>query len=318
MAVLLLCGMTACGSESAAESESETECSSVAEEAKIETSGEIEPRMMDGDEVTLGAELQLGAQVAIENSVVEKWAETTAAVEIYAEPNIENVIGMTEAGEDFVYSETDDPMWYLITTRDGGDGYIYGENLHRLNGTEVMEETLAEEAVAAALEELEEKLPDGKYWNHIGTELAWGEESPFSVTDTPCSNNQNGTLYCNFYNGTSADYFTYGKLCQCLGFASLLSDEVFGEGAPVHIYYDPRLLRVGDHIRLQEYEHSMTVTEITDDYITVAEVNANYEDCKISWSTQLSREKLRSIEWDAEYILRYPLCPDGEGGFTEW
>lgn len=311
LAVFLLCGLTACGEDETANSE----CSSAAE---VEELAEIEPRMISGDELPLGAEIALKIENEITNAVVVNWAETPTAVNIYAEPNAENVIGTTEAGEDFVYEETDDPMWYKITTRDGGDGYIYGEEFYRVDGDEAASVSLARESVEAALDDLREKLPDGKYWNHIGTELAWGEESPFIVTDTPCNNNQNGTLYCNFYNGTSVAYFSYDKLCQCLGFASLLSDEVFGESAPVHIYYDPKLLRVGDHIRLREYEHSMTVTEITDEYITVAEVNANYNDCKISWSTQLSMDELHDIEWDAEYISRYPLCPDGEGGFTEW
>ena len=59
----------------------------------------------------------------------------------------------------------------------------------------------------------------------------------------------------------------------------------------------------------------MTVVEKSEDGVTVAEVNENYEDCLISWTRQISYYELEELAWDSEYISRYPFYPDGEDGF---
>lgn len=247
------------------------------------------------------------------------WAETKIAVPIYAKPEPGEAIAQTEPGQDFTYNETDDPMWYEVTLSNGTTGFVYGEYLFRPDeNSATSASSLAEETLQSRLSLLMQKLPEGKYWNHAGQYLDWGEESPFAVTDTPCDHSGYGYIYCNYYNGTTSDFFSYDALCQCLGFASLLSDQLFGQNAPVHIFYDPDLLRVGDHIRLGEYEHSMTVIELTEDYVTLGEVNRNYEDCRISWSRQMTLYELYELDWDAEYLSRYPLCPNGDGTFAEW
>lgn len=271
-------------------------------EANLET--ELEP---DTDAVEAVAEVEINM------------AETIISVPIYAAPEVSEVIANSVPEQDFAYIETENPLWFSVTLSEGKTGYIYGEQLFRLdeNGQPVAK-SLAEESLDATIETLKSKLPEGKYWNHYGQDLAWGEESPFTVTDTPCYHSTYGFGYCNFYNGASIELFSYGGLRQCLGFASFLSDQLFGIDAPLHIFYDPDLLRVGDHIRLGDYEHSMTVIDMNDEYVTLGEVNQNYEDCKISWSRQMYWSEIYALNWDAEYISRYPLCPDENGGFTQW
>ena len=66
----------------------------------------------------------------------------------------------------------------------------------------------------------------------------------------------------------------YGDETQCLGYASIISDLLFGYDAPITEFYDFDELRIGDHIRMGWYEHSMIVTDIDwdTDTITVTEV----------------------------------------------
>ena len=129
-----------------------------------------------------------------------------------------------------------------------------------------------------------------------------------SVTDTPCAHRHNGYSYCNVYSGAMLDFFpSYTSLRQCLGYATLISDLVFGTDAPITEYSDFYDLRIGDHIRLFYYEHSMIVTDIDweTETITVTEVNADYENCQISWSRQFTRTQLQRMEGWIRYFTRY-------------
>ena len=205
-------------------------------------------------------------------------------------------------------------LWYAVADENGQQGYVYTGDIQLKKNGELQSTNAAEEAVKQKFALLREKLPEGKYWNHMGTDLPFGEGDPWSVTDEPCEHSIYGELYCNFYDGATLNLFPqYGYLCQCLGFASFLSDQVFGKDAPLHYFYDYDQLRVGDQIRLNEYEHSMVVAEKTDEYVKVAEVNADYEDCLISWSREISRYELDELSWDLEFITRYPVLRDEEG-----
>lgn len=157
------------------------------------------------------------------------------------------------------------------------------------------------EDVESALAALRREFPDGSYWNHMD-----GEEEG-AVTDTPCQHSVYGEDFCNHYSGgTQALFPQYSPMCQCLGFAALLSDRIFGEDAPLRVHRDFNSLLPGDHIRLTEAQHSMIVVEKEEDGVTVAEVNSDYETCQISWGRFVSREELSSYGENIEYITRYP------------
>lgn len=238
----------------------------------------------------------------------------TAAVSLHQEPRLGIPLVALAAGQEVSALPTDDPLWYAVTLEDGTAGYLCGDCLVPVEGGPSLFEERFQETAA----QLREKLPQDKYWNHMGDDsIPWGAETPWSVTDTPCDNWAWGERYCNTYNGATAALFG-GDMNQCLGFASLLSDQFFGEAADLHVFYDLDLLRLGDHIRLGEYEHSMTVVAMDDEGVTVAECNENYEDCRISWDRKLSWRELENLAWDSEYISRYPLRPDGDGGFAAW
>lgn len=255
-------------------------------------------------------------------------AALSAEAPLYSAPDGASAVAdSVPAGRELRVIATEDPLWYSLISDDAAAvlkdedtlGYLYGEQLHRLDETGgTAAQSMFAEYAAERFAQLQEDFPEGKYWNHMGMDLPFGEETPFIVTDIPCDHYENGEYYCNFYNGKTEELFYSSTLCECLGFASLLSDQVFGTEPALHVHYDYDLLRVGDHIRLEEYEHSMTVVEKNDDYVVVAEVNQDYNDCLISWSRRITRWELLDLSWDSEYISRYPLCPDGNGGYVPW
>lgn len=153
---------------------------------------------------------------------------------------------------------------------------------------------------------LQKRFPSGKYWNHRSAGITDGRESWETVTNTPCNHAANGIYYCNTYYGVSS-VPVIGDTCswQCLGFASMLSDQLFGKNAPVRTFRDFDQLQIGDQIRLLSAEHSMVVIEKSRDSIAVAEVNADYSSCRISWGRRLSRRELEN-SGGALYITRYP------------
>lgn len=245
-------------------------------------------------------------------------AQAVSTIPLYDQPG-GSPIGEVAAGQKIEASPTEDPLWYAVADLNKGlSGFLYGEELYREGEDgKASSRTLFQEYAEEKLAALRRQFPEGMYWNHE-EELPYGQESPLSVTSEPCDHDVYGELYCNFYNGATARLYPDSTICQCLGFASYLSDSLFTEAAPFHVFYDYDRLRVGDHIRLYEYEHSMTVVEKTEDYVTVAEVNQNYLDCRIGWTRQLSRWDLDDLSWDLQYISRYPLCPSEDGGFEAW
>lgn len=160
-----------------------------------------------------------------------------------------------------------------------------------------------EEAAAQKLEALREAFPHGAYWNHVGLE-DWDERT---VTQTPCDHQRFGYVYCNSHQGALQALFPDDDpMIQCLGFAALLSDLVFGEEAPVTAFTDYTQLRVGDHIRLLYTEHSMTVLTVGEAGVTVVECNTDYEHCQIQWDRLLTWEELAAHAYEMECTTRYP------------
>lgn len=218
--------------------------------------------------------------------------------------------GFIAAGETLTVWATDSMVWFSCS-----QGYLYGEDLYAVYGEETSQASLVHSLLEQRLRALEEQLPQGLYWNHAGQDLPWGLETPFSVTDAPCEHSLYDHLYCNLYESPAHALFPeYDHLCQCLGFACLLSDQLFGLEAPLFFLEDYDALRVGDHIRLWEYEHSMVVRSVDEEGLTFAEVNPGYEDCAISWDRYCTWEEWESsYAWDIQCVItRYPLLWDGE------
>lgn len=147
------------------------------------------------------------------------------------------------------------------------------------------------------LDELKTMFPDGKYWNSKGC----GSMSYLNVTDVPCCHSIFGELYCNTYNGRSSEAYPYvDTSTQCWGFASMLSDFVFGKDTPAVRFLNYDNIHIGDQAVIYNNSHTVFVIDKTDEYVVVAECNADYEACMISWGRKIPRE-----EFTGFYITRW-------------
>lgn len=159
---------------------------------------------------------------------------------------------------------------------------------------------------------LEEKLeifmeifPNGTYWNNVGYN---GEGSDYlNISNTPCHHREFQD-YCNNYMGKTAELFPWGRNIQCLGFASMLSDFLFGKDAEIEEFYDWKELKVGDHVRINSDTefHSMIIIEITDDYVKVAECNNNFQQCMIRWGREIQINTLLYGLGHCQFFRRIP------------
>lgn len=147
---------------------------------------------------------------------------------------------------------------------------------------------------------LQKMFPKGAYWNHMENSSADGDNI-YSVTDIPCNHLQNGEEYCNSYHGKSDEAYPYkATSIQCWGFASMLSDMVFGADAPVKKFYNYDEIRIGDQARIGCDYHTIFIIDKTDEYVVVAECNEDLETCKINWGRKIAKEDLEG--W---YITRW-------------
>lgn len=150
------------------------------------------------------------------------------------------------------------------------------------------------------LTELMERFPSGRYWNRADVE----EQETVAydhISDKSCNHNSNGNKLCMIYEGRSNEAYPYkvaGR--QSVGFASVLSDIVFGKELSAYSFTDYASVREGDQARIDNDTHTVFVQEKTDEYIIVAEVNENGNDCIISWGRKLVKSQLKG----AFYIRR--------------
>lgn len=160
---------------------------------------------------------------------------------------------------------------------------------------------VTEEEAQIKLQELAELFPDGKYWNQMGDSVS---HDYFSVTDIPCQHDELGYDYCNEYEGRTGEFFPeYSYNIQCLAYASLVSDAVFGPDAPIYEIKNFENIRAGDHIRFVYDEHSAIVIDKGDDWVTLTEVNADYQDCLIEWGRVFTLEEFEDYGEDGILLL---------------
>ncbi len=166
---------------------------------------------------------------------------------------------------------------------------------------------------------LKQFFPAGSYWNSHDAQDTENEskyQAAMHISTTPCSNfGSYSDYWCNAYNGITKNMFSYeGDNIQCLGFASMISDFLWGEETPIYISYDWDDIEVGDHIRFISAEHSVTVIAKTDTSIYVVECNRDYEDCMIEWNREITKSYLFSQNWE---VLKRGVNPSGETYYYE-
>ena len=169
-----------------------------------------------------------------------------------------------------------------------------------------------EAAAKERLLELSEFFTAGRYWNDFEANSNVKNNNSFCMSDTPCQHENSGYSHCNFYTSPISAALGYSYGSQCVGYTGLISDLIFGTEAPITVHDDFEQLRVGDHIRLVLWDHSMLVTDVGKDengktYVYVTEVNADYETCRIDWGRKFTQDDLRRLGDYIEVHSRYPI-----------
>ena len=166
-------------------------------------------------------------------------------------------------------------------------------------------------ANAAALEELQQKFPNGAYWNHKVTSGHYYSNysdvgscnNPDGYSWTPCyshsANAPIGYYDCNSFNGG----------LQCCGFARKLAYDAYGSYATnwTNYTYDSantymwNSLKPGDVLHYTggnadaTYGHWVFVTAVNGNAITVGECNVNNSPCQIRWGNVIYKDNIYAV-----------------------
>lgn len=151
------------------------------------------------------------------------------------------------------------------------------------------------------LEELQEKFPSGKYWNHVGSDT----NNPDGYTSTPCRHHGScswrpGGCECNSFDGA----------VQCYGFILKLAYDSYGESARKRAKVKTLDgLKVGDIVVYRGYygsNHYIFVTAIEGNTVYFADANGTGgQDCKIRWG---GRKSLSELNSKLVYVMSAPYA----------
>lgn len=212
----------------------------------------------------------------------------------------------------FVVEETDG--WLLVRSPDGTVGYVNKEDVELIQEDIALPITQAAAAITpeeatAKLQALQLVYLDGMYWNNPDGSVVFDPATnnmDALVTDTPCAHKipQTEITTCAYHAGISSVPLAYGQAPQCMGYASMISDQVFGAGAPVRVHRTIGKVKIGDVIRILSESHSVVVTGILDEGFEVTECNRDFKTCKIEWGRVLTWEEI--VNEDYLIITRYP------------
>lgn len=167
-------------------------------------------------------------------------------------------------------------------------------------GAEEAEQT----AGGLSFQELQQKFPDGKYWNHLDGE----EDNPDGWTETPCDHSvSNPCDTCN----TFIDWTTRWSGQQCFGFAMKVNYDIYGSTFTGWKQdSDIATLKAGDVVRIYNDSHSIVIQSVDGDAVTFAECNTEGP-CQISWNETTTVAALKkNLTYVAHAPYEAPQTPD--------
>ena len=160
--------------------------------------------------------------------------------------------------------------------------------------------TAAAEATGLTMEQLREKFPDGKYWNHAdnpGASNAVNNQD--SYTSTPCP--RHGTIgtssqTCNGFQ-PEGKQFSW----QCMGYAEKLGYDAtgFNPRENANGWYTNKSisaldsLKPGDIVRYRNDTHSIYITAVDGETVTYTDCNSDGH-CGIAWDETVTMTKLKA------------------------
>lgn len=128
------------------------------------------------------------------------------------------------------------------------------------------------------LQELQQKFPAGKYWNHVGSNI----NNPDGYTNTPCNHHGN----CDYYGSCGCN--SAGNSIQCFGFANKCAYDVYGSYYTSWNKTSLSNVKAGDVIRYKNNGHSIFVTAVNGNIITYGDCNSDGH-CIIRWNQTISK-----------------------------
>lgn len=202
-------------------------------------------------------------------------------------------------GDDVLF---EDDCGYADSCDDGADEegiHYYTEEALSGSGDDI--------ALASArtytLDELRQKYPAGKYWNHVGS----SQNNPEGWTDYPCTDHSQD----NYYHGTS------GSAHQCAGYAEQLgycyagSDPQTWEKRVSKSAVDS--LKAGDIVRYRNDGHSIFITKVEGENVWLSDCNWGVQgkngwvcNCNIRWDAKITKSDIKKS------FTSVRVCPVGE------
>ncbi len=154
------------------------------------------------------------------------------------------------------------------------------------------------ETIEEKLEILKQEFQHGDYWNNKMVDVSGlpQEWSASISTHNSCSHSVNGYSFCNDYSGKVQESFDDASSSRDLGFASMVSDFLFGKSGGTQKFLDFDKVKIGDLINDITEEHIMVVIEKNEESVKVLEVNSDKESCKISWGREVDIDELNNKE----------------------
>ena len=147
-----------------------------------------------------------------------------------------------------------------------------------------------------SFQELQEKFPDGKYWNHS----AGQPSNPDGWTEVPCDHSVSDP--CDTCN-TFIDYTTRWSGQQCFGFAMKVNYDMYGSNFTGWTQdTDIAALKAGDVVRINQDTHTIIIQKVEGETVTFAECN-NSAPCQISWNETMP---LSSLKKNLTYVAHAP------------
>lgn len=167
----------------------------------------------------------------------------------------------------------------------------------------------------ARMTELQNKFPNGKYWNHVGMS---GDNSD-GYTSSPCTlHKASNVSHVNGTKGCTCNHFAckgHLSAAQCMGFANKLGYDVFGDTTwTLHTNSGKAYqeIKVGDIVRISG-SHSVFIIAKNGNVVTVGE--ANYKpNCEISWGRKIDLTTVTITNYErADNYATVITVPDTPG-----
>lgn len=149
------------------------------------------------------------------------------------------------------------------------------------------------------LDELRQKYPAGKYWNHAGM----SGNNADSYTSTPCYDHKNGGIgqYDNKYTGA------LGWATQCAGYAQKVASCYAGSDPQTWTKLTSASavdnLKTGDVVRYLNNGHSIFITAVDGENVWFSDCNYGNQ-CVIRWDVKTTKSNIKKT------FTNVRVCPE--------